>query len=327
MERRTFMAGTGVSIGIGLAGCLNTADDTDDGNNTEEIDTGDGENETSEGEAPEGTGDESVDTGTDDEDNNTDDNNNNTDDGDNGDSTDETSPARFEVTAMSTNSPIGPRELLTVNATIENVGDETGTTDVELVVGNDSSVEDSQSLTLESGESADITLKFRAGEPSGNREEFPVGVDTGAHEVSETVVVQSGGNGDIEEDVTFDSCERATVSGSFEAGDIAYASTVFYDEAGVGDTLMEDGVTIGEDVSAPFTGTIVFELADQPGVVENEDEILVRVSDYGEYGTVIAGLTTDQDDYVVAGITHSNPNAEECIDEIEAEWEEATGGN
>lgn len=320
MERRTFMAGTGVSIGIGVAGCLNTADDTDDGNNTEEIDTGGGENETSDSEAPEGSGNESVDTGDDGGDNNT-------DDGDSGDSNDETSPARFEVTSMSTNSPIGPRELLTVNATIENVGDESGTTDVELVVGNDPSVEDSQSLTLESGETADITLKFRAGEPSGNREEFPVSVDTGAHEVSETVVVQSGGNGDIEEDVTFDSCERATVTGSFEAGDIAYASTVFYDEAGVGDTLMEDGVTIGEDVSAPFTGTIVFEIADQSGVVENEDEIVVGVSDYGEYGTVLAGLTTDEDDYVVAGITHSNPNAEECIDEIEAEWEEATGGN
>ncbi|WP_436343360.1 hypothetical protein [Natronorubrum sp. FCH18a] len=102
-------------------------------------------------------------------------------------------PATFNVMDMTTNSPVGGGETLEVDTTIENVGDETGTTDIELVVGHDPVVEDSEMLTLEAGESADLTLTFQAGQPAGDTEEFPVEVDTGADTASEMVVVESDG--------------------------------------------------------------------------------------------------------------------------------------
>ncbi|WP_121742591.1 COG1470 family protein [Natronorubrum halophilum] len=104
-------------------------------------------------------------------------------------------PALFEVTFVGTNSPVGGGELLEVDATIENVGGETGRTDIELVVGYSPEVEDSEMLTLGPGDSQTITLVFRAGQPSGGREEFPVRVDTGAHTVTEMVVVTDEQNG------------------------------------------------------------------------------------------------------------------------------------
>ena len=101
-----------------------------------------------------------------------------------------TVPATFEVASMSTNSPVEGGELLVVEATIENVGDEEGTTDVDLVVGHDPSIEDSEMLTLEAGETADLTLEFQAGQPAGDSESFPACVDTGAHESCQTVTVE-----------------------------------------------------------------------------------------------------------------------------------------
>ncbi|WP_137288234.1 hypothetical protein [Natronorubrum halophilum] len=308
MERRTFIATTGTGVGIGVAGCLNAQNNATEGNETTDIE--DDTPETNESETNESDGDgggsnaETDDTGEDDE---------------------TTVPATFEVASMATNSPIGGGEVLEVSATIENVGDEAGTTDVDLVVGHDPAIEDSRMLTLDPGETSDLSLEFRAGEPAGDTEEFPVCVDTGAHEACRAVVVGDDGNGDPDENVTFESCERATASGTFEDGDIAYASTGFYDQAGFGNTIIEDGITIGEDV-APFTGTIVFELSDEQAVSERVDGVTISVPDYGEYGTVITGLTTDREDYMVAGITHANPHAEACLEEIESEWEDETNG-
>ncbi|MXV60711.1 hypothetical protein GS429_01220 [Natronorubrum sp. JWXQ-INN-674] len=350
MERRTFIAttGTGIGIGVGVAGCLNADDGSSEGNGTTELEDddedgdgtangdddedGDGtangdDDEGGNGTRDEGDDEDTTESTTDDADGTGDDENTESDE--TSDDADESVSTSFEVTAMRTTSPVGGGERLEVVARVENVGYESGTADIDLVVGHDPTIEDSQTLTLESGESSTVTLGFQAGEPAGDVEEFPVRVDTGTDEAVETVVVEAGDGADDDsgdESVTFESCTRATVSGSFEDGDVAYASTGFYDRAGFGNTLMEDGVTVGDDVDAPFSGTIVFEIGDGQGVAENGDEIVVTVGDYGEYGTVIGGLTTDPDDYMVAGITHGNPHAEECLEEIESEWADDTGG-
>ncbi|QSW98477.1 hypothetical protein [Haloterrigena alkaliphila] len=233
-------------------------------------------------------------------------------------------PALFEVATARTSSPVNGGDLLEVTAIIENVGDETGTTDVELIVGHTPEVEDSRTLTLAPGERQRLTLEFRAGQPSGGREEFPVRVDTGAHEASESVVVTADG-GDPGEGVTFDACTQARLTGTFEDGYPCYASTIFYTESGVGNTIIEDGITVGEDVDAPFTGTIVVRISDDSRVIEDGDRIYVDVPNYGEYGTVLTGLTTDEEDYRVAGTTHGNPHAEGCLEEIRSRWEDAVG--
>lgn len=310
MQRRRVIATVGT--GIGLAGCLqqDNVGDGDDGNATTEIEAD--EDRTSESDAGAG-GNE---TGGSDED--TDESNAKEDDTDDG----STGDATFEVVAIETTSPVAGGETLEVFATVENVGDEAGTTDVDLVVGHDPTHEDSRAVTLEPTEAAEVTLGFRAGDPTDGREEFPVRVVAGTHEATETVVVTDdrGEAAEADADVEFDSCTRATVEGTFEDGDVAYASTGFYDEAGYGDTIIEDGITVGDDVEAPFTGRIVFEIGDEQGVSEAGDEIVVTVGDYGPYGTVITGLTTDPDDYMVGGITHENPHAADCLAEIESEW-------
>ncbi|WP_254611772.1 CARDB domain-containing protein [Haloterrigena gelatinilytica] len=119
---------------------------------------------------------------------------------------------------------------------------------------------------------------------------------------------------------SFESCERATVSGSFADGDVAFASTGFYDDDGLfGNTVIEDGVVFGDDVDAPFSGTVAFEIGGGAGVSEGSDEIVVTVPDYGGVGTVITSLTTEQADYAAGAPTTSNPHAEDCLSELEAE--------
>lgn len=103
----------------------------------------------------------------------------------------EPTPATFEVREMSTNAPVSGGETIETEATIRNVGDESGTTDVELVVGHDPAVEYSEMLTLEPDEEATLRLPFEAGEPAGESESFPIEVDTGADSATEMVVVTS----------------------------------------------------------------------------------------------------------------------------------------
>jgi len=125
-------------------------------------------------------------------------------------------------------------------------------------------------------------------------------------------------------DVAFDSCTRATVTGSFEDGDVALASTGFYDDGLYGNTLLEDGVVFGEDVTAPFSGTVVFEIADGSTVRERDDEIVVKISEYGSGGTVISSLTTRRTDYERVTPTHENPHASDCLSELESDSADAT---
>ncbi|SIR88362.1 CARDB domain-containing protein [Natronorubrum thiooxidans] len=117
-------------------------------------------------------------------------------------------------------------------------------------------------------------------------------------------------------DVTFHSCSRATVTGTFDAGDVAFASTDFYDEGLYGNTILENGVVFGEDVDAPFSGTVVFEITGDSNVREGTDEIGIEVPAYGSDGTVISSLTTRQADYQRVSATHGNPHASDCLEEI-----------
>ncbi len=135
-----------------------------------------------------------------------------------------------------------------------------------------------------------------------------------AVETGEDSKVDNGNKDEV--DVDFQSCTRAEVMGTFTEGDIAFASTGFYDDGLYGNTLLEDGIKFGDDVDAPFSGRVVFEIADSSNVSEGSDEIIVEIPNYGSDGTIISGLTTDSDDYAAASITHKNPNSNSCLDKI-----------
>ncbi len=132
------------------------------------------------------------------------------------------------------------------------------------------------------------------------------------------------GTSDSNRDMTFDACSRATVTGTFEDGDVALASTGFYDDGLYGNTMLEDGVVFGDDVDAPFSGTIVFEIADGSRVRERDSEIVVEIPDYGSDGTVITSLTTRRTDYERVTPTHENPHASDCLSDLEADSADAT---
>lgn len=116
--------------------------------------------------------------------------------------------------------------------------------------------------------------------------------------------------------ITFHSCTRAEISGSFAADDVAFASTGFYDDGLYGNTILEDGVVFGDDVPAPFSGTVVFEVGDDRSVSADDDEIVVTVPEYGTDGTVITSLTSEREEYRMAGATAGNPHAEDCLAEM-----------
>lgn len=156
-----------------------------------------------------------------------------------------------------------------------------------------------------------------ATEPSGG-----TGTDRGSESPASDTDSSTGDgaaeNGGSERDVTFHSCTRATVAGTFEAGDVAFASTAFYDAGLFGNTILEDGIVFGDGVPAPFSGTVVFEVCDGSSVRAGTDEIVVEVPGYGSDGTVIASLTTRRADYERAAATHGNPHADGCLRELES---------
>ncbi|TYL39092.1 hypothetical protein CV102_07300 [Natronococcus pandeyae] len=115
-------------------------------------------------------------------------------------------------------------------------------------------------------------------------------------------------------EVEFVDCTRAEVTASLEDGDQVAASTGFYDAGGFGNTIIEDFVTVGEDVEAPFTGTIVFEVGAEDDFTD-EDEITVGVEEYGLYGTFISGISSPEA-IPTATIDHPHPEAEACLEEV-----------
>lgn len=68
------------------------------------------------------------------------------------------SEAHFEVAASEVYDPVAAGDPITVEATVENTGNASGTQDVALVVGNESV--DSKAVTLEEGGNASVTLSY-----------------------------------------------------------------------------------------------------------------------------------------------------------------------
>ncbi|ELY92476.1 hypothetical protein C483_07634 [Natrialba hulunbeirensis JCM 10989] len=90
---------------------------------------------------------------------------------------DGTGTDQLGLSIQGTNSPVDAGEFLEVTATVTNDGTETRTTSVELVVGHDPTGVDSETVTLEPGESETLTLGYETYETSQD-EQFPVRVES-----------------------------------------------------------------------------------------------------------------------------------------------------
>ncbi|ELY47279.1 DUF7282 domain-containing protein [Natronorubrum sulfidifaciens] len=117
-------------------------------------------------------------------------------------------------------------------------------------------------------------------------------------------------------DVEFIDCSQAAVTGSFDEGDTVIVATGFYESGGFGNTLGEYAITVGEDVEAPFEGTITYEPGEEFTVTETDAGATVTVPE-GDFGVAITGFASP--DAVPGEIDYPNPDASECLAEVRPE--------
>ncbi|MFA9426293.1 hypothetical protein [Natronorubrum sp. A-ect3] len=120
-------------------------------------------------------------------------------------------------------------------------------------------------------------------------------------------------------DVEFVTCQQADVTGSFEDGDTIIVATGFYESGGFGNTMGEYAITVGDDVAAPFEGTITYETGDEFTVTETDAGATVTVPE-GDFGAAITGFASP--DATPGEIDYPNPDASECIEQVRPELPE-----
>ncbi|RQH01356.1 DUF7282 domain-containing protein [Natrarchaeobius oligotrophus] len=114
-------------------------------------------------------------------------------------------------------------------------------------------------------------------------------------------------------DVEFVDCSRAEVTGSYEDGETVIVATGFYESGGFGNTMGEYALSVGDDVDAPFEGTIVFEIGDEHAITETDEGAIVEVP-AGEFGAAITGISSPE--ATPGSIDYPNPDASACLEEI-----------
>ncbi|ELY43335.1 CARDB domain-containing protein [Natronorubrum sulfidifaciens] len=220
-----------------------------------------------------------------------------------------TDDVEVSITITETNDPVDAGDVLEVTAEIENASAVAVTQDLEFVVGHDPTVVDTASVQLEPGDSETVTMSFETALVEDDQE-FPVRVESPVAADERTVLVYGTDDEDDDElEIEFADCTQATVSGAFDDGDDLTVETLFIDSAGVGNA--HHGITVGDEIDAPFSGTIRFEIGEGDGVVdETNDEVVVGLPDDG-FGSTIGTIIVNW--FGPDEIRESNPN--DCVDE------------
>jgi hypothetical protein len=98
----------------------------------------------------------------------------------------------YDVTIASTNSPVNSGDEVTVNATIENTGDESTTQTIELDIEEQSNTVDTQAVTLSGGNSMNITLNWQTENNDHNKSPYNATVSSNDDSDTEKIVVNKG---------------------------------------------------------------------------------------------------------------------------------------
>jgi len=197
---------------------------------------------------------------------------------------DQPDPANFDITIDETNSPVIEGEEATVTATIENTGDNSDTQTVDLQI--DGSIEDDQSLTLDGGESQQVTLNWQTEQgETGTYDAIVSGEDDS--DSTEVVVEERPDPANF--DVTIDETnspvnegEEVTVTATIEnTGDISGTQEVTLDADGLGTDSVSATLDGGESTSEAFS-------------------LVTEAGDAGDYtATVASDNDTDSADILV----------------------------
>ena len=209
------------------------------------------------------------------------------------------------VSILETNDPVAAGDVLEVTAEVENPAESTVGGRIELVVGHDPELVDDAAVELEGGESELIDLEFETATVP-RTQEFPVYVESDGDRATRTVRVI--GTEDEEVTIGFPDCTQAEAVGGFEPGDELTVETLFVDSAGVGNAHY--GLTFGDDVDAPFTGTVRFEIGEEFRIDDGGEAVVVELPAAGFGATVgTAFYNWFEDDE----IRERNPH--DCVDE------------
>ncbi|SIS03660.1 DUF7282 domain-containing protein [Natronorubrum thiooxidans] len=211
------------------------------------------------------------------------------------------------------------------------VSDQTGDGETLTVAEANASVEYALTVTDEDGEQLAESEPFPAGETTES-ETLTLDPPLEDDATLEVAVVDEDGEQlaidsleytvDLEPEpfaVEFVTCQQAEVTGSFEDGETIIAATGFYESGGFGNTMGEYAITVGEDVAAPFEGTITYEPGDEFTVTETDAGATVTVPE-GDFGAAITGFASP--DATPGEMDYPNPDASECIAEVRPELPE-----
>jgi uncharacterized membrane protein len=200
-------------------------------------------------------------------------------------------PPNFVVNSLSTNSPVTEGETLSVDATIENTGDESGSQTVSLDLGGLGS--DSTSVSLSGGESTTATLSV--GTSSGDAGSYTAEVSTDDDSASTDVTVQEQ-SGPANFTVNVNSTNAPITAGetlSVDAtikntGDEDSSQTVVLNVDGLGSDSVSVSLSSGEStIETLSVGTESGDAGEYTAVVETSDDsdstpITVEEADGGE---------------------------------------------
>ncbi|TYL36084.1 hypothetical protein CV102_24425 [Natronococcus pandeyae] len=117
-------------------------------------------------------------------------------------------------------------------------------------------------------------------------------------------------------DVEFFSCKRAELTGTFEEGDVPVAWYTWYDESAGDQPFAQLGVRVGDEIDAPFTGTIVFEIDEaysERQIIENSDEVTIGIGERGINGSGITGFDLGGEG------EYDFQNPYDCLEEVRPE--------
>jgi len=199
------------------------------------------------------------------------------------------------VTIDSTNSPVVKGETLSVDVTVENVGDQSNTQSVSLSVGG--SERNATDVTLAGGESKSVTLSWET--RSGDAGDYTATVKSEDDSDSTGVTVQEPANFAVSVDSTNSPVNEGnslTVDATVEnTGDVNAQQTITLDVPGLGQDSTSETLSSGESTTVSLSvGSGSGDAGDYTATVASEDD-----SDS-------AGVTVQEPAEFTVGITETN---------------------
>jgi len=187
-------------------------------------------------------------------------------------------PANFRVDIQSTNAPITAGETLSVDARIENTGEDSGTQTVELDAGGLGS--DSSTVTLSGGDST--TRAFSVGTESGDAGSYTIEVssDDDSSERGITVSKTDTNNPPTANDISVTISEGKTASESFVASDpdgdsLSYSVTTGPSNGDV--TVTGESFTYSPDAGYSGEDSFTYQVSD--GDLTDEATVTITVTE------------------------------------------------